>query len=149
MNSKPQLLCVWTCFYYVKLSRRVLRFNIESQQHIFGKIVISATLQAVIISNGWSHRGQWYGLCLCRLASVTYHVLCFSRQQTRSLQMFTWQRRLLSLWTWYLLLHSFGDPVFPSAASQGRSLYKGAQCWQWVPAVLCLHIHLPWTCKEK
>lgn len=119
-------------------------------QHILGKAVTLATLQAAILSNDWSQSGQWYGLCFCMLQCLSPTTLYrVSRDNKESTDKFSLQRRLWGWWAWYLLLHSLGAPVLPSAASQGRSLYNGAQCWQWVPAVLCLHIHFPWTYKQK
>lgn len=149
----PQLLLCLAMFLLCQLLKKgawVLQSVQENGQHIIGKIVILATLQAVIASNGWGHSEQWYGLYLCRLQCLSPTTLyCVSRDDKESTDKFTLQRRLLVLLAGYSLLHSLGDPVLPSAASQGRSLYNGAQCWQWVPAVLCLHIHFPWTYKQK
>lgn len=67
-------------------------------QHIVGKIVTLATLQAVIVSNGWGPSGQWYGLYLCSYSAYHPPLYIVFLETKESTDKFTLQRRFLVLW---------------------------------------------------
>lgn len=139
--------CVYSLLYHIKFSRTAFRSCKDPSEQTAHSWPLSPIGCELTVSNGWSHAGQWYGcVCVQLLSSTTLY--CVSRDNKEFTDKCRLQRRLLNSGGWYLLLHSLGAPVLPSAASQGRSLYNGAQCWQWLPAVLCLHMHFPCTYKH-